>query len=671
MSAVLLLILACVVAVLAALGLCAAALPRRIALLHAIAAGLCGLGAAIALAGAAGPALAVPIGLPGMVVHLALDPLSRPFLVLVFVSGAAALTAATAVHGKEDVRAGPFLPVFVAAMAFALLAADVVGLLLGFEAMSVASWALVLARHEDAEARDAAALYLGMAAFSAACLVIAVAMLATASPALSFASLTFASLRQHPPDGAWAAGVLGLAILGAGAKAGLFPLHVWLPRAHPVAPSPASALMSGAMTKVALYVLARILFDLCGDATPVWWGVPLLVLGAASATIGALRAVLEDDLKAALACSTVENVGLIVIGFGLALAARGADLAPLAALALGAALLHVLAHGTFKTLLFLGAGAADHAAGTRRLSRLGGLVHHMPVTTGCMIAGCAALAALPPSSGFASEWMLLQSALAAPHIGGLALQTLFACAAALIGLAAALAATAGVRIIGVGFLGRPRVPRTAGAQEPALPVRAALIALSALTAFIGLFPGLVLRLIDPALRRLVGGGIAATSLFIATSHDSPGYAPLAIGALLVAGAALPVLILRRRRMQERDAPAWACGFAASPPWLPFGDPATQYGAASFAQPVRRTLGTLVLATEQSTPADPGSPVPARLAAGFTDPAEPLLFVPAGRVRRHLSGAFDRLQFLTVRRTLSLMFAVLLLFLTAIAVLEAL
>ncbi|HKM63383.1 MAG TPA: proton-conducting transporter membrane subunit [Acidisphaera sp.] len=666
MSAVLLLILACVVAALAALGLCAAVLPRRIALLHAVAAGLCGAGAAITLAGTPGASVALPVGLPGMAIHLALDPLSRPFLVLVFGASAAALTAATDVHGPEDVRAAPFLPVFVACMAFALLAADAFGLLLGFEAMSVASWALVLARHADAEARDAAALYLGMAAFSAACLVIAVAMLAMPSP-----DLTFASMRQHPPDGAWAAGVLGLATLGAGAKAGLFPLHVWLPRAHPVAPAPASALMSGAMTKVALYVLARILFDLCGDATPVWWGVPLVVLGAASATIGVLRAVLEDDLKAALACSTVENVGLIAIGFGLALAARGADLAPLAALALGAALLHVLAHGTFKTLLFLGAGAADHAAGTRLLSRLGGLVHHMPVTTGCMIAGCAALAALPPSSGFASEWMLLQSALAAPRIGGLALQTLFACAAALIALAAALAATACVRIIGVGFLGRPRVPRTAGAQEPALPVRAALIALSVLTAFIGLFPGLVLRLIDPALRHLVGGGIAATSLFIATSHDSPGYAPLAIGVLLAAGAALPLLVLRRRRMQERDAPAWACGFAASPPWLPFGDPATQYGAASFAQPVRRTLGTLMLATEQSTPADPGSPVPARLVAGFTDPAEPLLFVPVGRVRLRLSSAFDRLQFLTVRRTLSLMFAVPLLFLTAIAVLEAL
>ena len=666
MSAVLLLILACVIAALAALGLCAAAVPRRIALLHAIAAGLCGVGAAVALAGAPGASLALPIGLPGMAIHLALDPLSRPFLVLVFVAAAAALTAATVPHGPEDVRAAPFLPVFVASIALALLAADGFALLLGFGAMSVASWALVLARHEDAEARDAAALYLGMATFSAACLIIAVAMLAAGAP-----NLTFASMRQHPPDGAWAAGVLALAILGAGAKAGLFPLHVWLPRAHPVAPSPASALMSGAMTKVALYVLARILFDLCGEATPVWWGVPLVVLGAASATIGVLRAVLEDDLKSALACSTVENVGLIAIGFGLALAARGADLAPLAALALGAALLHVLAHGTFKTLLFLGAGAANHAAGTRLLSRLGGLVHHMPVTTGCMIAGCAALAALPPSSGFASEWMLLQSALAAPRIGGLALQTLFACAAALIALAAALAATAGVRIIGVGFLGRPRVPRTAGAEEPALPVRAALIALAVLTALIGLFPGFVLRLIDPALRRFVGGGIAATPLFMATSHDSPGYAPLAIGVLLAGAAVLPFLVLRRRRAQERDAPAWACGFAASPPWLPFGDPVTQYGAASFAQPVRRTLGTLMLASERSTPADPGSATPARLVAGFTDPAEPLLFVPAGRVRLRLSSAFDRLQFLTVRRTLSLMFAVLLLFLTAIAVLEAL
>ena len=419
------------------------ATPRRIAAIGSL--GLCGLGALLALvyllAGAGESTLSLPLGLPGNRMTLALDGLSGFFLLLLMAAGVAASAAALAAH---DEASAPFLPVFLAAMALTLLAGDGFALVLGFELMSLASFALVLTHHQDAAVRAAALLYVGMAALGAGCLILAVGLLAGGA---GF-DLRFAALRAHPPEGWRAAAVLVLALLGAGSKAGLAPLHVWLPPAHAAAPSHVSALMSGAMTKVALYVLMRLLFDLCGPAQPSWWGVPLLLLGAGGAVLGGLRANMEDDIKAALACSTIENIGLIVIGLGLALAARAADLTTLAALALGGALLHALAHGLFKPLLFLAAGAVQHGAGTRLLGRLGGLIHRMPVTTAGVLVGAASLAALPPSAGFAGEWTLFQAVLGGPRIGGLGMQVLVCVVAGLMALAAALAAAAAVRLPG-------------------------------------------------------------------------------------------------------------------------------------------------------------------------------------------------------------------------------
>lgn len=631
---------------------------------------LCAVGAALTLLALAMPGQAsmnLPVGLPGMPMRLALDPLSGVFLLLLFVTATAAAWFATEAHAPQDARATPFFPVFVGAMALALLAADAFSLLFGFELMSLASWATVLYRHEEERSRSAALFYLGMAAFSASCLIPAFALLGGGNPA-------FAAMRATPPEG-WRAGlVLALVVLGAGSKAGLAPLHLWLPLAHPAAPSHISALMSGAMTKVALYVIIRVLFDLCGPAQPVWFGVPLVVMGAASAILGALRANMETDLKAVLAASTIENVGLIAIGLGVALLARGADLAPLAALALAGALLHALAHGVFKTLLFLGAGAAWHGAGSRMMQRLGGLVHRMPVTTACMMVGGIALAALPPGPGFASEWLLFQAVLAAPRIGGLALQTGMAVLAALMAMAAALAAMAAVRLIGVAFLGRPRTPRVAGAVEVGPQARAAMLALAGLALFIGLFPGVVLALIEPALRQMLRTEISGQfgAMSVRPGAEAPGYAALAIAALLLAGGIGIAWALRRWAAQgHRRGPAWACGFAAPPAWLPFGDPATQYGGASFAQPVRRALGTALLAARETVDMPrPGETRAGRYSTDMRDPAEPWLFVPIGRWRDKVVGVADGMQFLTIRQTLSVMFAVLVLFLAVIAGMES-
>ena len=642
----------------------------------AITAAFCAAGmvaAAVGLTFGAGmKTLALPLGPPAVSMLLALDALSGVFLLLLFISATACSVYALDAHGTEDTRALPFFPVFIGGMALALLAGDGFTLILGFELMSLASWATVLGRHEESESRSAALLYIGIAAFGAACLIPALVLL---SPADAGFSLSFAAMRAGvPPDGWRATLVLALVLLGAGSKAGLAPLHVWLPLAHPAAPSHLSALMSGAMTKVALYVIIRMLFDLAGPAQPLWWGVPLIAMGAASAVLGALRANTEDDIKAILAASTIENVGLIAIGVGMALIARGADLPTLAALALGGAMLHAVNHGVFKTLLFLGAGSAQHGAGSRALVRLGGLIHSMPVTTACVLAGGLGLAALPPGSGFASEWMILQSVMTGPRIGGLGLQILFAVTACLIAMSAALAAAAAVRLIGVAFLGRPRTPYGSAAEESGVPVKAALIGLAGLSLLLGLLPGAILRWISPALQSMVGSGMTERAgMFLLTAGSgTPGYAAPGIALLVGLGLAGVVLALRRwAPTGHRRAPAWACGFASPPAWLPFGDPITQYGGRSFVQPLRRALGTSLLAARERVDMPrPGETRAASLHVSLRDPSAVYVFAPLARLRGVLARFFDGLQFLTIRQTLSLMFAVLILFLMIIAALEA-
>ena len=630
-------------------------------------AGVCSVAAVAVLGflafGAEASEIAVPLGLPGASMRLALDGLSGVFLLLLFVTA-----GACAVYGHGE--PGQWFSLFVAAMALALLAADAFTLLLGFEAMSLASWAAILMRHEEAASREAALLYVGMAAFSAACLLPALVLLSPAGSGLGFAEMRGAVA----PEGLRGGLVLVLVVLGAGSKAGLFPMHIWLPLAHPAAPSHFSALMSGAMTKVALYVMVRVLFDLYGAPPPAWWGVPLIVLGAASAVVGGLRANLETDVKAVLAASTIENIGLIAIGIGVALAARGADLPGLAALAMAGALLHAVNHGVFKTLLFLGVGAASHGGGSRALSRLGGLIHRMPVTTGCVLVGGFGLAALPPGSGFASEWLLFQSVLAAPRIGGLGLQIMFAVTVALMALAAALAASAMVRLIGVAFLGRPRTPRGAVADEADRPMRAAMLGLSAISVGLGLLPGPMLRLIGPALRALTGSDMAerAGILLVTPTGVALGYAAPALAVLVAFGFFAALLVLRRFAVRGHvRGPAWANGFAASPAWLPFGDPLTQYGGDSFAQPVRRALGTALMAAREDVDMPgPGETRAGHLVIHVTDPAQRFLFAPIGRLRDAISSRADAMTFLSIRATLAVMFVALVVLLVVIAWVQA-
>src|ERR687892_1842529 len=265
-----------------------------------------------------------------------------------------------------------------------------------------------------------------------------------------------ASPRRRPPQPFWAGG-WGSRPFGAGSKAGLVPLHVWLPLAHPAAPTHVSALMSGVMTKVAVYGFVRIVFDLLGE--PSWWSSMLvLFLGGATAVLGVLYALMQHDLKRLLAYHTVENIGIIFIGLGLAMAFQANGMGWAAALALTAALFHVLNHSLFKSLLFFGAGAVLSATRERDMEHLGGLIHNMPLTSLAFLVGCVAISALPPLNGFVSEWLTFQAILQSPELPQWGLKIMVPAVGGLLALSAALAAACFVKAFGVTFLGRPRTP---------------------------------------------------------------------------------------------------------------------------------------------------------------------------------------------------------------------
>ena len=268
----------------------------------------------------------------------------------------------------------------------------------------------------------------------------------------------FAQMRAAHPSATVGALALILALIGAGSKAGLVPLHVWLPLAHPAAPSHVSALMSGVMTKVAVYGFVRIVFDLAG-APAWWWSIVVLALGGITAVMGVLYALMQHDLKRLLAYHTVENIGIIFIGLGLALAFKAHGMPFAAALALTAALFHVFNHSLFKSLLFFGAGAVLTATGERDMEHLGGLIHRMPQTAFVFLVGCAAISALPPLNGFVSEWLTFQAILLSPQLPSWGLKLLVPAVGALLALSAALAAACFVKAYGVTFLGRPRTSR--------------------------------------------------------------------------------------------------------------------------------------------------------------------------------------------------------------------
>lgn len=624
-------------------------------------------GAGLGLVGLAGlPATALTFGPPWGAAQVAVDALAGWFLVILALAAVPACLFAAASPPPPRAEGAAF-PLFLAGMALTLIAADGFTLVLGFELMSLASWALVAARHATGAGRRAARLYLAFATFSGLCLIGAVGLLAAGG------GLGFAAMRAAPPEGWRAAAVLALVLVGAGSKAGLVPFHVWLPLAHPAAASPVSALMSGAMVKIALYVMIRLVFDLSGPAQPAWWGLPLVGLGVATALIGALRANLERDTKAILACSTLENMGLMVAALGLALAYRGADLLPLASVALAAALLHALNHAAFKTQLFLALGAVYSLAGSRDPDRLGGLIHRMPWVAGCALLGALSAAALPPLSGFASEWLLLQALIQGFRAADMSVQLIAAVSLAAVGMAVGLAAAAMVRLFGLVFLGRPRTPRVAGAPDAGGLMRVALLVPSLLTLALGPLAAVALGLLDAPIRQVLGPQAAAPrfGLELALGDGGSRYLPgLAALLLALAVGGLALAVRRRSPREPARGPAWDCGFLPPPPHMPFGDPLSQVSAMGLGQPIRRSLGGLAIAPrEWLVNQPPGAPAPATLRVEGRDRGFTRLLYPLARARRALSREAEKLRGLSLRFYLGLTFGTLVSLLALVAILE--
>lgn len=603
--------------------------------------------------------LVLPLGVPWIGSHLRLDPLAALFTTIVGWGGCAAGLYAIG-YGRHDTapeRVLPFFPAFLAGMTLVVLAGDAFTFLVSWEFMSVMSWALVMSHHKQPGTTLAGYVYLVMASFGTLALLLAFGLLAGPQGHYDFASIR-AMANARPLAGL----VLILALIGTGSKAGLVPLHAWLPLAHPAAPSHVSGLMSAIMTKVAIYGFIRIAFDLLG-APPWWWSVVLLAAGAATAVVGLLYALMQDDLKRLLAYSTVENVGIIFLGLGLALAFKANGLGEASALALSASLLHAINHATFKNLLFFGAGSVLSATGERDLARLGGLIHRVPYTASLMLVGAAAISALPPFNGFVSEWLLFQAILVSPSLPQWLLKFMTPAAGAMLALAAALAAACFVRAYGMAFLGRPRSPAAETAREVDGFQIGAMGVLAFACLLIGVLPGLVLDALGPISHQLVGDALPTQAgqpwlMLAPVPERRSSYDGLVVFAFIAISAAASAMLVRAVAAKAvRRAPPWDCGF-------PDPRPSTQYSPSSFAQPLRRVFGALVFrAREEVEMPAPGALGPARFTLRVQDLVWEGLYLPiAGAVGR-LADRLNRLQFLTIRQYLSLVFGALVLLLT--------
>jgi formate hydrogenlyase subunit 3/multisubunit Na+/H+ antiporter MnhD subunit len=539
--------------------------------------------AAAALSGT--PEVAVlPIGLPSLPFHLRLDTLSAYFL-MVIGAASAGISAFAAGYFRQGEGTPPGLlcleyHAFLASMVGVVLADDAYAFMVMWETMALSSYFLVTANHRIPEVRSAGYLYITMARIGAIAILLCFGVLQA-----NTGDYTFDNMRAQTLTPFWASIGFGLAVLGFGAKAGVLPLHVWLPEAHPAAPSPVSALMSGVMLNTAIYGLLRVCFDLL-HVQLWWWGGVLLAIGMATALFGVVFAAVQTDMKRLLAYSSIENMGLLFVGMGLTLIFAGYDMLPMAALALTATLYHVASHACFKSLLFLGTGSVLHATSERNLGKLGGLIRTMPWVGWLTLLGVLASAGLPPLGGFVSEWLLLQSFLFAPGLPVPLLTMLIPVVAALIALVAALAGYTMVKFFGVIFLGQPREARLAQAHDAGPWERLGMAWLALGCVALGLLPTLFIQLIDPVTRQLVHEGlgprVAAHGWLLApNSVAQASYGPVIFLLGILGSFALAFLLVRRLyHGRTRRAPPWACGY----PWT---TARMQDTAEGFGQPIRQ------------------------------------------------------------------------------------
>jgi len=636
-------------------GLAAVALARRPAAAQAAACLLLCAGAALAIAASVAVLLT---GEAAVSVRLALrlDAVSAIFLLAIsLVSGLGAIYGtryhSQAEHGAAAVRLQIFYGLAVGGMALLVAASNAIVFLVGWEVMALANFFLVLTEHEKREVQGAAFLYLASTHVGTLALFAVFALLRHAAGSFDFAAM----------EGVRAGGVLGarvfaLALLGFGLKAGLMPLHYWLPPAHAAAPSHVSALMSGVVVKTGIYGILRVTGFF--DAPPQWWGVVLLAAGGTSAVLGVAFALAQHDVKRLLAYHTVENVGIIALGAGLALLGRARGAPALVLLGFAGAGLHVVNHAVFKSLLFYGAGVIQHATGTREMDRLGGLARRLPVTAALFTVGAAAISGLPPLNGFASEWLVYLGFLEALRSPAGDLVAFAAVGAPVLALVGGLAAACFAKVVGVVFLGNARTAEAERAHEAPRAMLAPMAVLALACAAIGLAPAALL----PPLARAAAAWsrsdprlLAAPALRAGTSASLVSLVAL---ALLLLAAALWAWRRRHLAAAGRAAPVdtWGCGFTAPTARI-------QYTSSSFAELLLGRFSWAVRPRGHAVRLEGPFPAAATFHTSVPDPVLDLALVPIARAYGWIA---SRMRVLYLQRLIQ--FQMLLILATLVAVL---
>jgi len=589
--------------------------------------------------------ITLPLGLPDLPFHLRVDPLAGFFLMLLGSVSAGISVYAGGYFRNETAGRLTLISlqyhVFLASMAFVILADDAYLFMVAWETMALSSYFLVTTDHKLPAIRSAGFLYLLIAHLGAIAILLCFGVMNG-----GHGDYTFSALRAAQLQPLWATVAFLLAFFGFGAKAGMIPLHAWLPEAHPAAPSPVSALMSGIMLKTAIYGMVRVIYDLIGNVR--WeWGIMVLAVGAGTTLFGVLYALMQHDLKRLLAYHSVENIGIILLGIGMSMVFIGFGHPVAGTLGLIAALYHTLNHAVFKGLLFLGAGSILHSTGLRNLNDMGGLIRVMPKTAFYFLIGALAISALPPLNGFVSEWLTFQTALQAPVLQNGVVRSLLPLFAATLALAGALTAMCFVKVYGIAFLGQPREAKHA-AQPPVASrgddaggmERYGMAWLAAGCFVLGLFPSSFLLMLNRVCASLTEHGLSDQALesswlwLVPTSSEQASYSPVIFLVVIVAVTLLAFLLVRRfYHGRVRFSDPWDCGF-------PEQTSRMQDTADAFGQPIRHVFGPVYL-MQRHMPA-PDDPAP-RFSLKIEDRHWYWVYLPVARLAEYVSSKIALLQ----------------------------
>ncbi|MEK6776766.1 MAG: hydrogenase 4 subunit B [bacterium] len=515
------------------------------------------------------------------------DPLSGFFILVIslLASAVSIYSIGYAKDLKHQGLMGFLFNLFILSMFAVVLSGNVFTFLVSWETMSMVSYFLVTFDRDETSAK-AGLIYAVMTHMGTAFIIVLFLILYKETGSMNFAEMKTHSaqipdLLKHV--------IFVFSMIGFGTKAGIVPLHTWLPRAHPTAPSNISALMSGVMIKTGIYGFIRVVLDITGTG-PEWWGIAVITIGAVSSVLGILYALMEHDIKRLLAYSSVENIGIILLGIGASMTFRSHGLFALSAIALTASLCHTLNHALFKGLLFLGSGSVMHAVHTRNMEEMGGLIKSMPYTGLFFLIGSVSICALPPFNGFVSEWMTYQSLLLGFESPSIVSKIVSPLGGAALALTGALAAACFVKAFGISFLGMPRSRHAGEARESSPFMTTAMGILAILCLLFGIFPGLVIRLASPVSFPLTGStGLVSGLGFLRIDGSSTAISPAAIlitMAVMLSATLVFFLALRRKR-KTVYADSWDCGIPALTPRM-------QYTATAFSKPIRLIFKNIYL-----------------------------------------------------------------------------